>query len=401
MMKFDQAYFDAGLYRMGTRCEKWDEARKENGDELLPLWVADMDFPSPPAVQEAILRRAAHPTYGYTAELADDHQALIDFWQRRHGLTIPADSLTTLPCVVTGLKLAILALTQPGDKVIIMSPVYGPFRMSVEETGRTLADAPMLQDAQGRYSMDLAAVEAHLNAGAKLLLLCNPHNPASRVWSQEELSALITLLDKYDAYLASDEIHADFVYAPNTFIPALSIQRKRVLSFCAASKTFNLAGLQQACCICMDADVRDAFRAQMDKAGVRSGNIFALEATRAAYNEGDDWLDGLLDYLDGNRQHLKKLVAEYLPKAILTPLEATYLGWLDLRAYGFHEEELMQRTIAAGVQFTGGKFFGEQGDGFLRINIGCPRRNITEGIHRLAMALRDEPGSTNAPALEV
>ncbi len=401
MMKFDQAYFDAGLYRMGTRCEKWDEARREHGDELLPLWVADMDFPSPPAVQEAILRRAAHPTYGYTAELADDHQALIDFWQRRHGLTIPADSLTLLPCVVTGLKLAILALTQPGDKVIIMSPVYGPFRMSVEQTGRTLADAPMLRDAQGRYSMDLAAVEEHLRDGAKLLMLCNPHNPASRVWSKDELSALIDLMDKYGAYLVSDEIHADFVYAPNTFVPALSIRQERVLSLCAASKTFNLAGLQQACCICMDEAVRDALRAQMDRAGVRSGNIFALEATRAAYNEGDDWLDGLLDYLDGNRQHLQKLVAEYLPQAILTPLEATYLGWIDLRAYGFHEDELMRRTIAAGVQFTGGRFFGEQGDGFLRINIGCPRRNITEGIHRLAMALRDEPGSTNAPALEV
>ena len=401
MMKFDQAYFDAGLYRMGTRCEKWDEARREHGDELLPLWVADMDFPSPPAVQEAILRRAAHPTYGYTAELADDHQALIDFWQRRHGLTIPADSLTLLPCVVTGLKLAILALTQPGDKVIIMSPVYGPFRMSVEQTGRTLADAPMLRDAQGRYSMDLAAVEEHLRDGAKLLMLCNPHNPASRVWSKDELSALIDLMDKYGAYLVSDEIHADFVYAPNTFVPALSIRQERVLSLCAASKTFNLAGLQQACCICMDEDVRHALRAQMDRAGVRSGNIFALEATRAAYSEGDDWLDGLLDYLDGNRQHLQKLVAEYLPQAVLTPLEATYLGWIDLRAYGFHEDELMRRTIAAGVQFTGGRFFGEQGDGFLRINIGCPRRNITEGIHRLAMALRDEPGSTNAPALEV
>lgn len=400
-MKFDQAYFDAGLYRMGTRCEKWDEARREHGDELLPLWVADMDFPSPPAVQEAILRRAAHPTYGYTAELADDHQALIDFWQRRHGLTIPADSLTLLPCVVTGLKLAILALTQPGDKVIIMSPVYGPFRMSVEQTGRTLADAPMLRDAQGRYSMDLAAVEEHLRDGAKLLMLCNPHNPASRVWSKDELSALIDLMDKYGAYLVSDEIHADFVYAPNTFVPALSIRQERVLSLCAASKTFNLAGLQQACCICMDEDVRHALRAQMDRAGVRSGNIFALEATRAAYSEGDDWLDGLLDYLDGNRQHLQKLVAEYLPQAVLTPLEATYLGWIDLRAYGFHEDELMRRTIAAGVQFTGGRFFGEQGDGFLRINIGCPRRNITEGIHRLAMALRDEPGSTNAPALEV
>lgn len=386
-MKFDREYFDAGLYRMGTRCEKWDEARKDHGEDILPLWVADMDFPSPPAVQEAILKRAAHPTYGYTAELEDDHQALIDFWQRRHGLTVEADWLTLMPCVVTGIKAAILALTQPEDKVIITSPVYGPFRMSVAATGRTLADAPMTCDENGRYSMDLAAVEAQLQQGAKMMVLCNPHNPVSRAWAKEELVALVALLDKYNALLVSDEIHADFVYAPHTFHPILSITQKNVLSLCAASKTFNLAGLQQACCICPDEKIRNAFRDEMNKAGVRAGNIFALEATRAAYNEGDAWLDGLMDYLDGNRQHLAAMVAEHLPKAVLTPMEATYLGWLDLRAYGYTSEELGERTLANGVMFTGGKFFGDNGEGFLRINIGCPRANITEGILRLKKAL--------------
>lgn len=386
-MKFDQEYFDAGLYRMGTRCEKWDEARKEHGEDVLPLWVADMDFPSPPAVQEAIMRRAAHPTYGYTAELEDDHEALINFWQRRHGLTLQAEWLSLMPCVVTGIKCAILALTQPGDQVLIQSPVYGPFRMSVEATGRTLADAPMLRDDNGRYSMDLTAVEEQLQAGAKLMILCSPHNPASRAWTAEELSALIALLDKYNVPLVSDEIHADFVYAPGKFVPVLSLTQKNVMSFCAASKTFNLAGLQQACCICPDEAIRAAFRHEMEKAGVRAGNIFALEGTRAAYNEGDAWLDGLMAYLDGNRQHLAQLVAQHLPKAVLTPLEATYLGWIDLRSYGFSEEELQRRTIAAGVQFTGGKFFGDNGEGFLRINIGCPRCNITEGILRLKKAL--------------
>ena len=386
-MKFDHEYFDAGLYRMGTRCEKWDEARNEHGEDILPLWVADMDFPSPPAVQEAILKRAAHPTYGYTAELEDDHQALINFWQRRHGLAIEQEWLTLMPCVVTGIKAAILALTKPEDKVLIQSPVYGPFRMSVQATGRTLADAPMIRDENGRYSMDLATTEAQLQAGAKLMILCSPHNPASRAWSAEELTALITLLDKYNVPLVSDEIHADFVYAPGKFVPVLSLTKKNVMSFCAASKTFNLAGLQQACCICPDEKIREAFRHEMDKAGVRAGNIFALEGTRAAYNEGDEWLDGLMAYLDGNRKHLAAMVAEHLPKAVLTPLEATYLGWIDLRAYGFNGEALMQRTIAAGVQFTGGTFFGDNGDGFLRINIGCPRRYITEGILRLKKAL--------------
>ena len=355
-MKFNQEYFDEGLYRMGTRCEKWDECRAEHGEDILPMWVADMDFPSPPAVQEAILRRAAHPTYGYTAVMADDTRALTDFWQRRHGLTLDAQDVMMIPCVVTGLKLAILALTQPGDGVIIQSPVYGPFRFSVQ-------------------------------AGAKMMVLCNPHNPVGRVWTKTELSALLSLLNRYGAYLVSDEIHADFVYAPNTFTPVLSLQRERVISLCAASKTFNLAGLQQASLLCREEDVRKMIQAEMDRAGVRSGNIFALEATRAAYNEGDAWLDGLIAYLDGSRALLRELVARHLPRAVLTPMEGTYLAWLDCRAYGMTTEELLAKAAEAGVVFTSGEFFGRGGEGYLRINIGCPRRYVEEGILRLAVAL--------------
>ena len=386
-MKFDREFFDAGLYRMGTRCEKWDEARARGGEDLLPLWVADMDFPSPPAVQEAILRRAAHPTFGYTAVKEDDWQALADFWQRRHGLTVSHEELTMLPCVVTGIKLAILALTQPGDGVIIQSPVYGPFRFSVEATGRTLMDAPLTRREDGGYDMDLAAVEARLQQGAKVMVLCSPHNPVSRAWTREELTALAELLKRYNVPLVSDEIHADFVYAPGEFVPLLSVTRENALSFCAASKTFNLAGLQQACCICPDAKIREAFRREMNRAGVTCGNILALEGTRAAYQHGDEWLDGLMDYLTGNRDHLAALVKEHLPQAVMTPMTATYLAWLDLRAYGFNDAELAERTVKAGVQFTGGGFFGENGDGFVRFNIGCPRRNITEGVLRLKKAL--------------
>ena len=386
-MKFDKAYFDQGIDRIGTRCEKWDGARKAHGEDILPLWVADMDFPSPPAVQEALVRRAQHGTYGYTELLDDDFEALTHFWQRRHGLTVTRDDVLLLPCVITGMRVALNALTRPGDGVIIQSPVYGPFRFSVEATGRRLMDAPLIRREDGRYDMDLAAVEEHLKNGASLMMLCSPHNPVSRVWSRQELSDLLALLKRYDVPLIADEIHADFVYAPQSFIPALTVEQENVVSLCAPSKTFNLAGLQQASCLCVDEQVRKALQAQIEASGVRSGNLFALEATRAAYNEGDAWLDGLMDYLDGNRKRLAELVKELLPKAVLTPLEATYLGWLDLRAYGYTCEELEKRTIAAGVQFTGGTFFGEAGEGFLRVNIGCPRANIEEGIKRLATAL--------------
>lgn len=392
MHTYDDAYFDAGLDRRGTRCEKWDGTEKP---DVLPLWVADMDFPSPPEVAEALACRALHPTYGYTQTLPDDFSALTDFWQRRHHLSVPADWVMMIPCVVTGIRLALLAMTQPGDGVIIQSPVYGPFRFSVEATGRTLMDAPLSRSEDGRYSMDLDAVEAQLRAGAKAMVLCSPHNPVSRVWTKEELSQLLALLKRYHAFLIVDEIHADFVYQPAEFVPALSLAQENVISLCAASKTFNLAGLEQAAMLVPDESVRAKITAEMERAGVRSGNLFALVGTRAAYQHGDAWLDGLLRYLDGNRKHLAELVAHELPRAVLTPLEATYLGWLDLRAYGFDCETLMQRTLAHGVQFTEGTFFGECGDGFLRINIGCPRRFITEGIRRLKAALEEDDHGTH------
>ena len=389
-MEFNQEYFDEGLYRMGTRSEKWDSCRKEFGEDVLPMWVADMDFPSPPAVAEAVLKRAGHPTFCYTEIDEEDDQALIDFWQRRHGLTIEREDITMIPCVVTGLRLAILALTQPGDGVVIFSPVYGPFRMSVETTGRKVMDAPLTHHEDGSYDLDFAALEEQLKQGAKLVMLCNPHNPVSRAWSKDELQQVLDVANRYDVPVVSDEIHADFVYAPATFVPMLTLQQKNVIALCAASKTFNLAGLQQADCICKDEKIREAIRHELEKAGVRSGNIFALDATRAAYNHGDEWLDGLLAYLDGNCKLLRDLVAEHLPKAVLSPMSATYLGWLDLRAYGYTTDELMDRTTRAGVRFTGGTFFGQDaGEGFLRINIGCPRRYIEEGILRLRVALEN------------
>ena len=387
-MIFNEEYFDEGLYRMGTRSEKWDACRKEHGADALPMWVADMDFPSPPAVQEAVLRRAAHPTFCYTEIDEDDDNALINFWQRRHGLTIAREDITMIPCVVTGLRLAALALTQPGEGIIIQSPVYGPFRMSVQGTDRTVMDAPLLRQEDGSYNMDYDAIEKCCQQGAKMMMLCNPHNPVSRVWTKEELEKLLEILNRYGVALVSDEIHADFVFEPHVFTPILSLQQNNVLSLCAASKTFNLAGLQQADCICKDETIRTAFRREMDKAGVRSGNIFALEATRAAYNEGDAWLDGLINYLQGSYEFLAELVEQHLPQAVLTPMQGTYLGWLDLRAYGFTTAELMQRTERAGVIFTSGTFFGQEaGEGFLRINIGCPRRNIEEAVLRLRVAL--------------
>ena len=385
---FTDEYFDMGINRVGTRCEKWDAMRAGADDpEMIPFWVADMDFPSPPAVTQALLARAAHPVYGYSEPEEDDYTAAADFWRRRHGIAYTKDELTMLPCVITGLKLAILASTKPGDGVVVMSPVYGPFRFSVEATGRTTVTVPLVAGADGRMKMDIPGITRALAAGARAVMLCNPHNPVGRCWTRAELEELVSCVSQYGATLISDEIHADFVYPGHTLTPVLSLMSDHAVALFAASKTFNVAGLQQAMCACRDEALRAAIRREIDTAGIRCGNLFALEGTRVAYQEGDAWLDGLLHYLDGNRAEIARLVARYLPKAVLHPLEATFLAWLDLRAYGYSEQELLTRCAKQSVKFSEGSFFGADGEGFLRVNIGCPRRFLEVAIQRLAKAL--------------
>ncbi len=387
-MKYDASFFQSFPDRMGTNSVKWDACRQEHGADALPMWVADMDVTADDAVTQALVKRAQHPAYGYTVVSDADKAALIGYWERRHGVTFGPEDIMLLPCVVTGLKACVRVFTRPGDGVIIQSPVYGPFRMSVELNRRTVMDAPLIRDGNGRYTMDLDAVEACCKAGAKLMLLCNPHNPVGRAWTEAELRALLDVLNRYHVPLVSDEIHADFVFAPRRHVSVLALQRERVVMLCAPSKTFNVAGLQNASAVSGDAALLKALGEETEASGVVSGNIFGLEAARAAYTEGDAWLDALMEHLDNNRRVLAEQVAGRLPRAILTPLEATYLAWLDLRAYGFDQDELMRRTEAAGVIFTGGTFFGEQGSGFLRVNLGCPTAHVVEAAARLEKALQ-------------
>ena len=390
-MRFDTAYFDAGIRRVGTECEKWDGMIAETGDEtMIPMWVADMDFPSPPAIRDALAGVLARGTLGYTVSGDADRQALCDYWARRHGVTIERESVLLSPCVVTGLKLALRAVTKPGDGVLINPPVYGPFFMSIRSNGRKVVESPLVCDGDGRYTMDLADMEGKLASGeAKAVMLCSPHNPCGRAWSEEELTAVVALCRRYGAPIVCDEIHADFVYAPNTHHSILTIPGAREIAvmLCAASKTFNVAGLEQSAIVCCNEAVRKAIAEDMAASGVKAGNAFALAATRAAYTGCDAWLDGLMDYLAGSRDMVAAFVAERMPRVRLTPLEATYLMWLDCSALGFTQDELLARIRAAHVKVNDGLFFGEQGRGFIRLNIGCPRSQIREALTRLATVL--------------
>lgn len=389
-MKYDQAFFDQDLNRRGTACEKWDGLEARLGREMNPMWVADMDFPCPEEVTRALVRRAAHPAYGYTEVTAQSTRAMLDFMRRRHGLDLSPQEQIMLPCVISGLRAAVLALTELGDAVIVQPPVYGPFYRSVEENGRRVAACPLRRLEGGRYEMDLTSVEAACKAGARLMMLCSPHNPVGRCWTEEELRALMALLARYEVALVSDEIHEDFVFAPAAFVPALRLAAgQTVLSLTSASKTFNLAGLQQAALMCRDQKLLERLRANLNAAGVVQGNIFGMTASEAAYRDGDAWLDGLLAYVRQSAELLRQELCLRLPMAVMSPLEATYLAWVDLRAYGLNCEALLERCRAQGVEFTPGTFFGKaDGEGFLRVNLACPHRRVRLAAQQLERAIK-------------
>ncbi len=395
-MHYDPTFFDTPIDRMGTASEKWDGLRGREGAGVLPMWVADMDFRCAEEITQALQARAAHPVYGYTYETDSNLEAMLGFVKRRHGISLAKDEQLIMSCVVTGLKAGIRALTRPGDKVIIQPPVYGPFSASTELNGRVLAENPLQRDEQGRYTMDFDGLERLCKAGAKLMLLCNPHNPACRVWTREELTRLLEILARYRVALLSDEIHWDFVYEKDAFtsvlaLPAAQGKEAEIAVLTSASKTFNLAGLQQSVLFCRNPGMMRAVADELQKTGNIAGNIFALVATEAAYRYGDAWLDGLMDYLGQSRAVLREELAERLPKAILSPIEATYVGWIDLRAYGFSTQELMRRTHAKDVAFTEGTFFGkEAGEGFLRVVCACPHAQVREAIRRLEIAIKGD-----------
>jgi cystathionine beta-lyase len=387
---FDAAFFDAPLDRSGTNSLKWD-IMGPGGPGGIPLWVADMDFRCPPAISEALVARAAHPNYGYTTVDQELLQAFCQFWARRHRVKTLPEEIMLLPSVVSGLRLCVEEFTSPGDGVIILTPVYGPFYRAVKDAERNLLEVPLLRDASGRYSMDLNAVEQHLKAGARLMLLCSPHNPVSRLWSREELEALTGLLARYDCALAADEIHADFVYAPGDFTSMRLLENDAfpLVQLTAASKTFNVAGLQTALAVCRSKEVCEHMQANASRRGIEAGNVFGQVASKAAFLHGDTWLDGLMVYLDKSRDLLRDLLQQLLPEAVLTPIEATYLAWVDLQAYGHSTAEIIERCRKEQVMTTEGTVFNAtSGEGHMRINFGCPRTQLQEGIERFARAIK-------------
>lgn len=379
--------FDRVVNRANTASMKWDLRTLLYGnDDVLPLWVADMDFPSPPAVIAALTERAQHGTYGYTARPDSFYEAVQGWMQRRHGWEVPKEWIVPCPSLMTALGLLLQQLTAPGDKVVVQSPVYYSFHKIIKLSEREVAESP-LKIENGRYVMDYEHLEQTFAAGAKLMLLCNPHNPVGRVWEPEELRKLGELALKHNVLVLSDEIHSDLIYRPykHTVFATLSDAiGANTMTMVSPTKTFNLAGLKVAAMIIPNDRLRRQFHRQLTALALELESYFGVTALEVAYTQCEPWLEELLDYLQGNRDLVLETFAQQLPEIKAFQPEGTYLVWLDCRALGLTDAELRRWMIDdARVALSEGPTFGTGGEGFLRLNLACPRSTLEEGLRRL------------------
>ncbi|WP_372931966.1 MalY/PatB family protein [Mariniphaga sediminis] len=387
MKRYD---FDEIIPREGTHCLKYD-AREWmfHTNDVLPLWVADTDFRTPDFIAEAIKNRAEHEIFGYTFKPDSYYEAVIGWMKRHHNWDVKKEWILFSPGVVAGLTLAIEALSKPGDGVVVQPPVYFPFFDCVKGTKRKLVENPLVLE-NGRYTFDLDDLKAKVDKNTKLLLLCNPQNPGGMVFTREELEGLANFCLENDIVIISDEIHSDLVFSGQRHIPFASISEetaKNSVVCMAPSKTFNVAGLSSSLVIIPDKTKRGRYERALNIGHLGMGNIFGTVALEAAYTHGDEWLKQLLDYLWGNYLFLEDFFKKHLPKVKVMKPEATYLIWLDFREYGMNDNELFKFTVdKAKVGLNNGGKFGSGGDGWLRLNIGCPRSVLEEALKRLAGA---------------
>lgn len=383
-------FSDAWIDRTSTDSVKWKVPKKiYRRDDLLPMWVADMDFLSPKEITEALIKRAEHGIYGYAAPPGSLFSTIRLWLEKRFHWTVPEDSILLGPGVVSSLALAIRALTDAGDKILIQSPVYHPFYQVIKNNGRELAVNPLVYDGNA-YTIDFDDLERKLKNGVKAFLLCSPHNPVGRVWKRDELEAIGALCEKYGVYILSDEIHADIVYEPNRHLPIASLHpawERQSITFMAPSKTFNIPGLQASFMVIADRDIRKKVKREQQKIAFHGPNLFANIAMEAAYQHGEKWLEELLSYLKENVRMSIEFLKTELPAVRPVVPEGTYLLWLDCRELQLPEEQLMKALIEKGkILLEPGKKFGEEGDGFLRMNIACPRPMLEEGLQRFKRA---------------
>lgn len=378
--------------RRGTDCSKWDGVMSTFGtDGLLPFWVADMDFRVDSHIIDAVTEYMKTGVYGYYVIPESYYEAFIDWEREQHGFTVNRDWIRYSPGVVSGFNFAIQVLTQPGDSVIVTTPVYYPFLHAVEDNGRRLICSE-LSDRKGRYYIDFDDFEEKIiRNDVKAFIFCSPHNPVSRVWSADEIRILLDICRKHDVAVISDEIHHDLVFGDSVHIPTMSLAQEgdRIIMFTSASKSFNIAALRNSFVVIEDPDLRSAWDAFMKGLRLNMGNPMGYIASEAAYRYGKDWLDEVKGVISCNYNYIKDQFEAYLPEIVLTPLEGTYLAWADLRAYLAPEDVQTFMQEKCGLAFDYGPWFGGDESGtFIRINLATSKENIEEMVSRIIAGLK-------------
>ncbi len=385
--------FDEIIDRRGSHCAKWDKMEAIYGvpaDTGIAMWVADMDFRPPQAVQDALKAQVDHGVYGYFGD-DSDYLAAIKWWMsNRHGWQVEPEWVFTTHGLVNGTAMCVDAFTAPGDAVVLFTPVYHAFARVISAAGREIVECELVNNA-GRYEMDFDAYDAQMTGKEKMLILCSPHNPGGRVWTKTELQGVADFAKRHDLVLVSDEVHHDLVMPGQKHIPMAAFNdiRDRLVMLTATTKTFNIAGSHSGNVIIENPELRAKFAGRMNALGL-SPNSFGLFMATAAYSpEGAAWVDDLVNYLDGNRQIFDAAV-NAIPGLASMPLEATYLAWVDFSGTGMSAADYQQRVEGdARIAVNHGQTFGKGGDSFLRFNIATPRARVEEACNRLADAFKD------------
>jgi len=381
-MKYD---FNIVIERRNTNSIKYDPASRGKPDDVLPLWVADMDFAAPPCVQDALVSRSQHGIFGYSEPGESYYSAVQGWFKNRFGWNTERDWLVTTPGVVNALYLAVRALTKPGDSILIQQPVYYPFGSSVQKTGRTLL-VNELACNDGCYTIDFEDFENKVK-NAKLFILCNPHNPVGRVWKRDELLRMGEICLRHGVTVIADEIHQDLIFSPYKHLVFAGLDARfadNTITCTAPSKTFNIAGLNHANIFISNEKLRALFKQEYDNCGLSQPNIMGLISCEAAYTGGAEWLKELLAYLENNMSFLDNYLQANIPKIKLIKPEGTYLAWLDCRELGLSAKELNSAIIErCKLWLNNGPMFGKGGDGFQRMNVACPHSVLQNALMRL------------------
>lgn len=382
--------FDKVTERKGTGAIKTDALGKVYGkDDLIPLWVADMDFETPDFIVEALKKRMEHPIFGYTA-LPENYWETVSTWiEERHGWKTQCSWMTFIPGIVKGIGMAVNALLEKDEKVIIQPPVYHPFRLIPQKNGREVVFNPLRQMKDGTYEMDFENLEAVCDEKCRMLILSNPHNPAGIVWSRETLEKLAEFCHSRKIIVVSDEIHCDMALFGNKHIPFACVSEKAAqcsITFGAPSKTFNIAGIVSSYAIVPDEKLRERFFRWLEASELSAAHLFAPIATMAAFNNGEEWRQQMLRYIEGNIRFIEDFCAENLPHIKPLRPQASFLVWLDCRGLGLGHDELIDLFVnKAGLALNDGEMFSPGGEGFMRLNVGTSRKNLEQAMNRLQM----------------